>query len=337
MTYRAEASNPSKWTRTPSRLVAAVALAFAASAAPAAAWVPDRAECIAPANPGGGWDTICRTTSGVLQKTGAVKATMYVTNQPGGSGAVAIASVIAKRKGDPGLLVAASNSLTFTMAMGRTPHGWDDVVPLAQIAAEYGGFFVRADSKYKTLGELVAALKADPTSVTFAGGSAPGSLDHIKLAILAKAVGVAPTKVVYVPFQGGGEAMTALLGGHTDAAAIDLAEASAQLEAGKIRCLALMSDKRSTKFKDLPTTWEQGVKVTFPIWRGLYMAPGAPAEAVTFWSEAVKKMVATPEWNAEREKLAWEPTQRFGDEFRQYVKDERARYQGLLKELGFLK
>ncbi|HSN13161.1 MAG TPA: tripartite tricarboxylate transporter substrate binding protein [Anaeromyxobacteraceae bacterium] len=337
MTYRALASNPSKWTRTPSRLVAAAALALAASAAPAAAWVPDRAECIAPANPGGGWDTICRTTSGVLQKTGAVKATMYVTNQPGGSGAVAIASVIAKRKGDPGLLVAASNSLTFTMAMGRTPHAWDDVVPLAQIAAEYGGFFVRADSKYRTLGELVAALKADPTSVTFAGGSAPGSLDHIKLAILAKAVGVAPTKVVYVPFQGGGEAMTALLGGHTDAAAIDLAEASAQLEAGKIRCLALMSDKRSTKFKDLPTTWEQGVKVTFPIWRGLYMAPGAPAEAVTFWSEAVKKMVSTPEWNAEREKLAWEPTQRFGDEFRQYVKDERARYQGLLKELGFLK
>ena len=337
MTYRAEASNPSKCTFTPSRLVAAAALALVASATPAAAWAPDKAECIAPANPGGGWDTICRTTSGVLQKTGAVKSTMYVTNQPGGSGAVAIASVIAKRKGDPGLLVAASNSLTFTMAMGRTPHGWDDVVPLAQIAAEYGGFFVRADSKYKTLGELVAALKADPTSVTFAGGSAPGSLDHIKLALLAKAVGVAPMKVVYVPFQGGGEAMTALLGGHTDAAAIDLAEASAQLEAGKIRCLALMSDKRSTKFKDLPTTWEQGVKVTFPIWRGLYMAPGAPAEAVTFWSEAVKKMVSTPEWSAEREKLAWEPTQRFGDEFRQFVKDERARYQGLLKELGFLK
>ena len=329
--------NPMKRTRPPSLLAVAAALAVLAGAAPAAAWEPDKAECIAPANPGGGWDTICRTTSGVLQKTGAVKSTMYVTNQPGGSGAVAIASVIAKRKGDPGLLVAASNSLTFTMAMGRTPHGWDDVVPLAQIAAEYGGFFVRADSKYKTLGDLIAALKGDPTSVTFAGGSAPGSLDHIKLAILAKAVGVEPTKVVYVPFQGGGEAMTALLGGHTDAAAIDLAEASAQLEAGKIRCLGLMSDKRSTKYKDLPTTWEQGVKVTFPIWRGLYMAPGAPAEAVKFWSDAVKKMVSTPEWNAERAKLGWEPTQRFGAEFVQFVKEERARYQTLLKELGFQK
>ena len=323
--------------RRTSMLLAAAVAAVALRAGPASAWEPQKAECIAPANPGGGWDTICRATSAVLQKTRALKPTMYVTNQPGGSGGVAIASVIAKRKGDPGLLVAASNSLTFTMAMGRTPHTYDDVIPLAQIAAENGGFFVRSDSKLRTLADLVAALKADPSSVSFAGGSAPGSLDHIKLAVLAKAIGVDPAKVVYVPFQGGGEAMTALLGGHTGAATIDLAEASAQLEAGKIRCLAIMSDKRSTRFKDIPTTWEQGVKVTFPIWRGLYMAPGASPEAVRFWSDTVKKMLATPEWNAEREKLAWEPTQRFGDDFKRFVKEEHARYQAQLKELGFLK
>lgn len=330
---RAPSPKPSK-RRT---LTALAAAALALVAAPATAWEPEKAECIAPANPGGGWDTICRATSATLQKTGALKPTMYVTNQPGGSGAVAIASVITKRKGDPGLIVAASNSLTFTMAMGRTPHSYKDVIPLAQIAAENGGFFVRADSKLKTLADLVAALKADPSSVSFAGGSAPGSLDHIKLAVLAKAIGVDPTKVVYVPFQGGGEAMTSLLGGHTAAATIDLAEASAQLEAGKIRCLAIMSDKRSTRFKDLPTTWEQGVKVTFPIWRGLYMAPGASPEAVRYWSDTVKKMLATKEWNAEREKVAWEPTQRFGDEFKRFVDDELTRYQALLKELGFLK
>jgi putative tricarboxylic transport membrane protein len=337
MTSRAEVSRSPKRKRHPKLLAAAVAALVAASGARAAAWEPEKAECIAPANPGGGWDTICRVSSAVLQKTGALKTSMYVTNQPGGSGAVAIASVIAKRKGDPGLLVAASNSLTFTMAMGRTPHSYQDVVPLAQVAAEYGGFFVRADSKYKTLGDLVAALKANPAAATFAGGSAPGSLDHIKLALLAKAIGVDPTKVPYVPFQGGGEAMTALLGGHTDAATLDVAEAAPQLEAGKIRCLGLLSDKRSTKFKDVPTTAEQGVKVTFPIWRGLYMAPGAPPQAVKFWSDAVKKMVSTPEWNAEREKLGWEPATRFGDEFRQFVKDEHVRYQTLLKELGFLK
>lgn len=315
--------------------LAAAALALATPAS--AAFTPERPECIAPANPGGGWDAICRNTANVLQKTAALKSTMYVTNMPGGSGAVAIANVITKRKGDNDLLVAASNSLTFTMAAGRTPHTYADVVPLAQIAAEYGGFFVKADSKYKTLGDLVAALKADSASVSFAGGSAPGSLDHIKLAVLAKAVGVDPTRLVYVPFQGGGEAVTALLGGHTDAASIDLAEAAAFLEAGKIRSLALLSDKRSAKFKDLPTTFDQGVKVTFPIWRGVYMAPGAAPEAQQFWSDALKKMAASPEWAHEREKLGWEPTTRFGDEFKAFVKEEHLRYQALLKELGFAK
>ena len=328
---------------TPKTLARRAALAAAAVAlatttpAHAAAFTPDRPECIAPANPGGGWDTICRTSANVLQKTGALKSTMYVTNMPGGSGAVAIANVIAKRKGDSSLLIAASNSLTFTMAAGRTPHTYKEVVPLAQIGAEYGGLFVRSDSKYKTLGDLTAALKANPGAASFAGGSAPGSLDHIKTAIYAKAVGVDPTKLVYVPFQGGGEAMTALLGGHTDVATIDIAEAGAQLEAGKVRCLALLTDKRSTKYKDLPTTYEAGVKVTFPIWRGVYMAPGASPEAVAFWTETLRKMLASPEWNVEREKLGWEATFKFGDEFKAFVTDEYARYQALLKELGFAK
>ncbi len=316
---------------------AALALATTATPASAAEYKPDRPECIAPANPGGGWDTICRTSANVLQKTQALKSTMYVTNMPGGSGAVAIANVVTKRKGDGDLIVAASNSLTFTMAAGRTPHTYGDVIPLAQVGGEYGGFFVRADSKFKTLGDLTAALKGNPSSVSFAGGSAPGSMDHIKTAIYAKAIGVDPTKIVYVPFQGGGEAMTSILGGHTDIAAMDISEAGPQLEAGKIRCLAVLSDKRSTKFKDVPTTFEQGVKVNVPIWRGLYLPPGVSADAVAFWSDTIKKMTATPEWAHEREKLGWEATTRTGDEFVKFVKEERVRYQVLLKELGFLK
>ena len=304
----------------------------------ASAWEPKgQGECIAPANPGGGWDITCRTTSAVLQKTGLFKESIYVTNMPGGSGAVAIASVIAKRKADTNLIVAASNALTFTVALGRTPHTFKDVIPLAQVGAEIGGFFVKADSKYKTLADMIAALKANPKAVTFAGGSAPGGQDHMKVAMFAKAIGVEPTKVVYVPFQGGGEALTSMLGGHTEVGALDISEASGQLEAGKIRCLGILSETRSTKFKDIPTTHEQGVKVTYIIWRGFYMAPGTPPEAVKWWSDALKKMVATPEWNAEREKLGWEPIYRFGDEFSTYVNDEAAQFQALLKELGFQK
>jgi putative tricarboxylic transport membrane protein len=205
------------------------------------------------------------------------------------------------------------------------------------VGAELSGFFVRPDSKFKTLADLVAALKADPKSVTFAGGSAPGSLDHIKAALQAKAIGMEPTKVVYVPFQGGGEALTSLLGGHTQVATLDVSEAAGQLEAGKIRALALLADKRSSKFKDIPTTYEGGVKASLSVWRGLYLAPGVPAEAVKFWSETRQKMVARPEWTAEREKLGWEPVFKFGDEFVKFVNDDYSTMRDLLKELGFLK
>jgi putative tricarboxylic transport membrane protein len=319
-------------------LVAGLALAGPLAVVPAAAWEPSgQGECIAPSNPGGGWDITCRTAASVLQKTGAFKGSIYVTNMPGGSGAVGIANVITKRKGDTNLIVSASPALTFTVALQRTPYTYKEVMPLAQVGAEYGGFFVTADSKFKTLADLIAAMKADPKSVSFSGGSAPGGQDHMKVALFAKAIGVEPTKVVYVPFQGGGEALTSMLGGHTMVAALDISEATGQLEAGKIRGLAILSDKRSTKFPNIPTATEQGAPVDYVIWRGYYMAPGVSKEAYDWWVATMKAMVNTPEWAAEREKLGWEPVTRFGDDFVKHVNDEAVRYRLLLKELGFVK
>ena len=319
-------------------LLIAVGGLLALQWAPAGAWEPSEGiEFIAPANPGGGWDTICRTSARVLQKTGLITKPIYVSNMPGGSGSVAIAYVVKKRKGDSHLLVAASNSVTFSMAIKRALYTYDDVTPLAQVASEYGGYMVRADSRFKNLGDLVAALKADPKSVTFGGGSAPGSMDHIKVALLGKALGKDPLKIVYVPFQGGGEAMASLLGGHTDVAPLDVSEVAGQLEAGKVRVLAVLSEKRLKDFPNLPTAVEQGVDVTFTVWRGLYMAPGVPKEAVNFWAKTIKKMVATPEWDKERKKIGWEPVVKFGNDFDIYVKAELNRYKTLLKELGFLK
>jgi putative tricarboxylic transport membrane protein len=310
----------------------------AAAIVPAAAFEPKgQGECIAPSNPGGGWDMTCRTTSAILQKTGLFKESIYVTNMPGGSGAVAIANIITKRKGDTNLIVAASPALTFTIALGRTPHTYKDVIPIGQIGAEIGGFFVKEDSKYKTLADIAAAMKADVKSVSFSGGSSPGGQDHMKVAIFAKAIGVDPTKVVYVPFQGGGEALTSVLGGHTQVGALDISEATGQLEAGKIRGLAVLSDKRASKFPDIPTATEQGVKVNYTVWRGFYMAPGTPADAVAWWTDALKKMVATPEWKSEAEKVGMEPMYMFGDEFAKFVQKDADDSRALLKELGFVK
>jgi putative tricarboxylic transport membrane protein len=313
-------------------------IAATAAVAPASAWEPKgQGECIAPSNPGGGWDMTCRTTSAVLQKLGIFKESIYVTNMPGGSGAVAIANIVTKRKGDTNLIVAASPALTFTIALGRTPQTYKDVIPIAQIGAEIGGFFVAADSKYKTLADIASALKADVKSISFAGGSSPGGQDHMKVAMFAKAIGVDPTKVVYVPFQGGGEALTSVLGGHTKVGALDISEATGQLEAGKIRGLAVLSDKRASKFPDIPTATEQGVKVNYTVWRGFYMAPGTPPDAVKWWTDALQKMVATPEWKTESDKVGMEPITMFGDEFMKFVNKDADDSRALLKELGFVK
>ena len=319
-------------------IAAALLMIYPARWGRAKAWQPEEAiEFIAPANPGGGWDTICRTTARVLQKTGAITKPIYVANMPGGSGSVAIAYVVEKRKGDSHLLVAASNSVTFSMAIKRALFTYKEVTPLAQIASEYGAYVVRADSPYKTLGDLVGTLRADPKSVSFSGGSAPGSMDHIKVALLGKAIGKNPLELVYVPFQGGGEALASLLGGHTAVASLDVSEVAGQLEAGKVRILAVLSENRLSGFPELPTAREQGIDVIFPVWRGLYMAPGVPKPAVEFWTKTIQDMVASPEWNQERQKLGWEPVVRFGEDFNRYVNDELANYQTLLKKLGFLK
>lgn len=294
-------------------------------------------ECIAPANPGGGWDTICRTTTRVLTEIGILTQPTIVTNMPGGSGAVAIAHVVEERKGDPNLIVAASNSLTFSMAIGRTPYTWKDVTPLAQIASEFGAYVVRNDSPFQSLSDLVNALKADPKSVSFGGGSAPGSMDHIKVALLGKAIGINPQEMVYVPFQGGGEALAALLGGQVDVAPLDVSEVIGQLEAGQVRILAVLSEERLTdpRVANIPTAREQGVDVVFPVWRGLYMAPDVPYEAIAFWRWALEQMVASDQWNEARSQLAWEPVTKFGHEFIVFVNQELETFKTLLKELGF--
>jgi putative tricarboxylic transport membrane protein len=292
-------------------------------------------EFIAPSGAGGGWDAICRFSALVLGRTGLVTQPIYVVNMPGGGGTVGLNYVVTKREGDAHLLIAASNSTSFRMAMKVTPHTYDDITPIAQIAAEYGAYVVLVDSPYQTLGDVVNALKADPGSVSVAGGSAPGSMDHIKVALLGKAIGIDPLDMAYVPFQGGGEALAALLGGHVDMASLDVSEIEGQLEAGKVRVLAVQSEDRLSGFPDLPTAVEQGVDVVFVVWRGLYMPAGLPEGAVEFWTDALQQMVASPQW-AEYIPKAWEPVTRFGDEFVSYVDQELEDYKILLAELGFL-
>ncbi len=320
--------------------VLAAAILGAALVGPvAAAAFPEKAiEIIAPANPGGGWDLTSRSTAKVLAEEKLVTQPVTVSNMPGGSGAVAISHVITRRKGDGHLLIAASPALTFTLALKRVPYTYNDVTPIAAIATDYGAIVVRKDSPYKSLKDLLEAYRRNPADVSVAGGSAPGSQDHVKFAKLIKAAGLDPTKVKYVPHQGGGEAMASLLGGHTVAASPDISEIVGQVEAGEVRVLAVLSEKRlGGSLKDIPTAIEQGVNATYVIWRGFYAAPGIPKEAADFWVTTLGKMVKTEGWKKTLQANKWFEYHVGGAEYARFLNQDLETSQALLKELGFMK
>ena len=319
--------------------VLAAAILATAAAGPAAAGFPEKAiEIIAPANPGGGWDLTSRSTAKVLTEEKLVTQPITVTNMPGGSGAVAIAHVMTKRKGDGHLLIAASPALTFTMALKRTPHTYNDVTPVAAIATDYGTVVIRKDSPFKTLKELLEAYRKNPADVSIAGGSAPGGQDHVKFAKVIKAAGMDPIKVKYVPHQGGGEAMASLLGGHTVAASPDVSEIVGQVEAGEVRVLAVLSEKRlGGSLKDIPTAIEQGVNATYVLWRGFYAAPGISKEAADFWVTTLGKMVKTEAWRKTLQANNWFEYFVGGAEYARFLAQDLEAGEALLKELGFLK
>ncbi len=320
-------------------VLAAAILAGPPAGPAAAAGFPEKAiEIIAPANPGGGWDLTSRSTAKVLAEEKLVTQAIAVTNMPGGSGAVAISHVITKRKGDGHLLIAASPSLTFTLALKRVPYTYKDVTPVAAVATDYGAIVVRKDSPFRSLKDVLDAYRKNPADVSVAGGSAPGGQDHVKFAKVIKAAGMDPTKVKYVPHQGGGEAMASLLGGHTVAASPDVSEIVGQVEAGEVRVLAVLSEKRlGGSLKDVPTAIEQGVNATYVLWRGFYAAPGISKEATDFWVTTLGKMVKTDAWRKTLQANNWFEYSMGGAEYARFLTQDLEAGETLLKELGFLK
>lgn len=300
---------------------------------------PDRPiEIIAPAGAGGGWDTLSRLSAKVLAEEKIVTQPITVTNMPGGSGAVAIAHVVTRRKADPYTLIAFSPALTLTVVNRNTPYAYKDVTPIAALSTDYGVLVVRKDSSINNLRTLMQVLRANPDAGLVAGGSAPGSLDHIIFAKAARAAGVDPLKVRYIPYQGGGEAMAALLGGSASVLTTGASEVLSQLRGGQVRVLAIFSEQRlGGLFRDVPTAIEQGYNVTFPIWRGFYGPPDMPTTAVRFWEDALTRMSKTKGWEKVLTDTQWFPFVVTGDRFRRFLDDDTRNFEALLRELGFIK
>lgn len=318
--------------------VAAIAAMTGVSGASAQNFQPENPECIAPSNPGGGWDFICRTTAKFLHDLEIIEDTMQVTNMSGGGGGVGFAHVSNERNEDNNLIVAASNGTTSRLAQGAYPDASpDDVRFLATFGAEYGAIAVAADSEIDGLKELMDMVKANPRSIAWSGGSAVGGYDHIKPLLLAKAAGVEDVRQLkYVAFDGGGEAMAALLSNSVQVLSSDFSEIRGFVESGDVRIIAVLAPERLTGNDQFPTAKEQGFDVVGANWRGLYMPRGASEEAYDFWTNAIKKMTEDEGFRQQLLGAGIEPFNNFGKDMDAFVKDNIAQITRISKEIGII-
>ncbi|MBS9405512.1 tripartite tricarboxylate transporter substrate binding protein [Halomonas sp. TRM85114] len=296
----------------------------------------DNTECIAPAKPGGGYDLTCRLAANGLLEAELIEAPMMVTYMPGGIGAVAYNHVNGVRTDDPNLIVAASTGAAVNLALGKFgQYDGDEVRWLGALGVDYGAIVVSADAPWQSLDELMADLQETPGEIAFGAGGTVGSQDWMKVALTAKTVDINPRDLRYVAFEGGGEALAALLGDHIQVFTGDLSELRSQLEGGDIRVLAALSEERmGGPYADIPTAAEQGYDVQWPIWRGYFMGPEVSDEAYATWVERLKTLSEDPGFAEIREARGLFPMSRFGDSFDTYVQEQITDFKTLAEEVG---
>ena len=296
------------------------------------------AECIAPANPGGGWDFTCRTIGKIMYDIGAVSEPIQVTNLAGGGGGIAYSHVVNERNTDEDLIVAASSATATRLAQnayaGMTA---DQVRFLGSIGADPGVIVVAKDSPYQSLNDLIDAVKADPSAITFAGGSAAGGFDHLKVLMALGRAGYNDAQSVkYVSLDGGADAITQTIGGFTQAMTGDISEVVGFLKSGDVRVIAAFTEERIPGFEDIPTAKEQGIDVIAVNWRGLYVPKGISDAAYKKWSDALAKVAASPEWAEAMKANGLAPFTKVGDDFQNYLTNVMKEIQDLSKEIGII-
>jgi putative tricarboxylic transport membrane protein len=302
-------------------------IALAALALSTTALAVDSVKMMIPANPGGGWDTTGRELGKAMTASGAVKNIQY-DNKGGAAGAIGLAQFVNSAKGDPNALMMGGMVMVGGLIQNKSPVTIDQVTPVARLTSEYEVIVVPANGP-KTLKELIDKFKANPGSVSWGGGSAGGT-DHILAGMIAKAVGVEPGKVNYVPFKGGGEAVSAIIGGHVTAGVSGLSEFEQHIKSGKMRALAVSSPKA---IDGVPSLKEQGVDVELANWRGIFGAPGISKAQRDELVKTVEKAVKSKEWQETLKKQGWQDYYLAGDAYGTYVTAEHKRLGDILGAL----
>ncbi len=319
------------------RKILPLTLALLIGSTAAVAGEPHRPECIAPSKPGGGFDLTCKLAQVGFKDENLINSPIRVTYMPGGIGAIAYNSIAANRRAESGTLVAFSGASLLNLALGKYGRFDENAVQwLATVGTDYGTLAVRGDSPYKTLDDVVQALKKDPKSITVGGGGSIGGQGWMKIALLARAAGLDPRDLRYAAFEGGSEHYMALMGGHVDLVTGSASEIRAQ-QGNNIHTLAVFSEERLTgELASIPTAREQGYEILWPLIRGYFVGPDVKAEDVAWWRERFAKLSASPDFQnylADRDVL---PFHVDGKELDDLVKVQVQEYRQLGREFGLV-
>ncbi|GGH61877.1 tripartite tricarboxylate transporter substrate binding protein [Frigidibacter albus] len=319
---------------TKGRAVALAAPLLALSATLASA-TPDRPECIAPAQPGGGFDITCKLAQTALTDAGVLEAPLRVSYMPGGIGAVAYSTIVGQRTDEPGTIVAFSAGSLLNLAQGKFgAHDEGDVRWVASIGTDYGAVVVPADSEWESLAAMMEGIKADAGSVILGAGGTIGSQDWMKAALTARAAGIDHKSMRFVAFEGGGDCATALQGGHVDACMNDVGDSQAAIDGGApLKLLAVFApDRLPGKLAEVPTAAEQGFDIEWPIVRGFYVGPEVSDADYQWWVDAFETAMAAPGYAALLESRSLLPLPMTGDELDAFVTEAVATYRTLAGE-----
>jgi putative tricarboxylic transport membrane protein len=329
------------------RLAVIMAAVFAGtcavSSANAAEWEPTRpVTFIIPAGAGGGADQMARFIQGIVTKHNLMKQPMVVVNKAGGAGAEGFLDVKGSA-GDPNkIVITLSNLFTTPLATG-VPFNWKDLTPVSMMALDQFVLWVNAEAPYKTAKEYIEAVKAGDDKKFKMGGT--GSKQEDQIITVALETLTAPKKFTYVPYKGGGEVATQLVGKHVDSTVNNPIEAVSQWRGSNLRPLCIFDAKRSTytdkvtadmAWSDIPTCKESGVDTEYQMLRGIFTTPGATPEQVAFYVGLLKKIAEAPEWKKFMADGAFNQTSMSGDEFKKWLEAAETRHVGLMKEAGFL-
>ena len=315
------------------RYIIAFALALTAGAAAAQADYPNKPiQMVVPFPPGGVADITGRPTALIMSKI--LKKPIVIVNKPGAGGAIGMATVAHGQPDGYTLLMALSSVSIIPVAeklQGRTPsYSLKDLAPIALISADPTVLCVRADGPYKTAKDFVAAAKANPGKINYSSSGVYGTL-HVAMEIFANAAGI---RLFHVPYQGGGPAVTALLGGQVEALASGPSAAIAQIKGNRMRALAVWGDKRLDSMPNVPSMKELGYNAEFYIWSGLFVPAGTPAAITTKLRNTVKQVVVDPEFKDAMSKIETPIAYLDAPEFAKFVDKDAKRLEAAVIKIG---